>query len=160
MKKTFKDYKPQLYKLELVDPFNVEYVTDDEGVVTEKEIKIGAWLMLVSANDIQFRRELWRIERIKANMDQEELQKKLDDYEFILEESATLMSTRVVDWDEDFFDGKCSKKAVKKLFMDEDSQWISEQVNKANDNEANFFCKPKKPKNVSKRVNKTKQSKS
>jgi len=160
MKKTFKDYKPQLYKLELTDPFSNEDVYKDGILVDIKYTKIGAWLMLVSANDIKYRQELWRIERIKANMDPDVLEKKLDDYMFVVEEQARIMSTRVVDWDEDFFGCKCSREAVKELFMDENSSWIAEQVNRANGNETNFFCKPKKPKKVSRRVNKTKPAKS
>lgn len=165
MKKTFKDYKPQLYKLELVDPFDSTeiYKEDEDGIkhlVDIKYKKTGAWLMLVSANDMNYRREMWRIERIKAKLDPEVLEKKLDDFLFILEENAKLLSTRVVDWDEKFFGLKCNKENVKEFFMGEDASWIAEQVNRANDKESNFFSKPTKSNKVSKSLNKIKQNES
>lgn len=129
MKKTTADNKPAGNKRTLASlktrPFKMPLIHPTEG-------DMGAYIELVSAQSNSYFYKV--LELAKSNSDETSVQDQI-------KLAAELVATVMIGWDEEFFGMEFTTDNAIALLADVENFWIRDAINKALEDNTNFFPK-------------------
>lgn len=129
MKKTTADNKPAGNKRTLASlktrPFKMPLIHPTEG-------DMGAYIELVSAQSNSYFYKV--LELAKSNSDETSVQDQI-------KLAAELVATVMIGWDEEFFGMEFTTDNAITLLADVENFWIRDAINKALEDNTNFFPK-------------------